>query len=217
MNGIPELSYKTQILIIILKRPEPLESPLKVSKVEERKKHFFWNGSIIWWLIYPTYSYPILRNIPLTVKVDASKSDVKIKRGYSAIKEILQFYTKNNSENLRAILQNLYEEKKKVCSKTEDLLFNIPFKDSNEIEYYMKSSPFIENTEICCLIPNVSTNTINVIYYFKIIASLDDIIAKNIELKMTVDFHPKSEKQSNWSIYNNFNNKVQKINQEKLI
>ena len=110
----------------------------------------------------------------------------------------------------------MYEETKSLCNKSEDLLFNIPFKDSNKIEYYMKSSPLGENTEICCLIPNVSTNTINVIYYIKVIAVPDDILAKNIELKMSVDFHSKDENQINRNIYDNFNNKIQKINSGEI-
>ena len=76
----------------------------------------------------------------------------------------------------------------------------------------MKSSPLGENTEICCLIPNVSTNTINAMYYIKIIAYPDDLLAKKIELKMNVDFYSKDENQSNKNIYDNFNSRVKKIN-----
>ena len=39
--NIPELSFKTQILLIILKKPNPYESPLKLSVTEERKKLLF--------------------------------------------------------------------------------------------------------------------------------------------------------------------------------
>lgn len=215
--NIPELSYKKQILLIILKRPDPIGYPLKETKIEERKKLLlFGAGPIKVEGSYPKSSYPILGNIPLTVKVDASKSNVLIKEVTVKLKRKLQFYNKNNSKILRSILQNMYEETKSLCNKSEDLLFNIPFKDSNKIEYYMKSSPLGENTEICCLIPNVSTNTINVIYYIKVIAVPDDILAKNIELKMSVDFHSKDENQINRNIYDNFNNQVQKINSGEI-
>ena len=210
--NIPELSYKTEILLLILKKPILLESPLKVIKIEERKKLlFFGNGSILIEGSYPTSSFPILGNIPLTVKVDASNSDVLIKEVTVKLKRKLQFYSKDNPKSTRDILQNMYEEKKKVCSKNEDILFNIPFKDSNEIEYSMNCSPLGENTEVCCLIPNVSTNTINVFYYIKIIADPDDLLAKKIELKMMVDFYSKEER-INRSIYDNFNNQIKKIN-----
>ena len=75
----------------------------------------------------------------------------------------------------------------------------------------MNCSPLGENTEVCCLIPNVSTNTINVFYYIKIIADPDDLLAKKIELKMMVDFYSKEER-INRSIYDNFNNQIKKIN-----
>ena len=211
--NIPELSFKTQILLIILKKPDPHQSPLKQSVIEERKKFLvFGNGSIILEGSYPKSSFPILGTIPLTVSIDASNSDVLIKEVTVKLKRKLQFFGKNKIKSTRSILQNMYEEKKKICSKSEELLFNIPFKDSNEIEYYMKSSPLGENTEICCLIPNVSTNTINVMYYIKIIADPDDLLAKKIELKMNVDFYSKDENESNKNIYDNFNSQVKKIN-----
>ena len=212
--NIQELAFKTRILLIILKRPDPHERPLKFKVVEERKKLLlFGTGSIIVEGSYPKYSYPILGNIPLTVKIDASKSNVLIKDVTVKLKRKLEFYSKTNNKISKTILQNMYVETRKVCSKSEDLLFNIPFKDSKEIEYYMTSSPLGENTEICCLIPNITTNTMNVKYYIKISADPDDLLAKKIELKMNVDFYSKDdENQSNINIYDNFNNQVNKIN-----
>ena len=211
--NIPELSYKTKILLIILKKPCPLSSPLRISKEEERKKFIlFGSGSIFVEGSYPKSSFPILGNIPLTVRVDASKSDVLIKDVTVKLKRKLQFYSKGRLNSMRTILQDMYEEKKKVCSKCEDLLFNIPFKDSNEIEYNLKSSALGENTEICCLLPNVNTNIMNVIYYIKIIADPDDLLAKKIELKMMVDFHSKDDDNLNTTVFNNFNNQINKIN-----
>jgi hypothetical protein len=49
-------------------------------------------------------------------------------------------------------------------------------------------------------------------YYIKIIAYPDDLLAKKIELKMNVDFYSKDENQSNKNIYDNFNSRVKKIN-----
>ena len=211
--NIPELNYKTKILLIILKRPNYIDKPLKITKVEERKKLLlFGNGSIKIEASCPTNSFPILGIIPLTVTVDASKSDVLISEVTVKLKRKLQFSAKDNIRSTRSILQNMYEEKKKVCSKSENLLFNIPFKDNNSIEYYLNSSPLGENTEICCLIPNVSTNTINVIYYIKIIADPDDLLAKKIELKLNIDFHSKNDKQKNNNIYDDFNDKINQIN-----
>ncbi len=185
--NIPELFYKTKILLLILKKPCLLESPLTVTTTEERKKFLlFGKGSIIVEGSYPTSSYPILGNIPLTVRIDASSSDVIIKEVTVKLKRKLQFYSKTNLKSTRDILQNMYEEKKKVCSKYEDLHFNIPFKDSNEIEYSMNCSALGNNTEVCCLLPNISTNTINVIYYIKIIADPDDLLAKKIEFTFSV-------------------------------
>ena len=210
--NIPELFYKTKILLLILKKPCLLESPLTVTTTEERKKFLlFGKGSIIVEGSYPTSSYPILGNIPLTVRIDASSSDVIIKEVTVKLKRKLQFYSKTNLKSTRDILQNMYEEKKKVCSKYEDLHFNIPFKDSNEIEYSMNCSALGNNTEVCCLLPNISTNTINVIYYIKIIADPDDLLAKKIELKMMVDFYSKDEK-INRNVYDNFNKQIKKIN-----
>jgi hypothetical protein len=182
-------------------------------KIEERKKLLlFGTGSILVEGVYPKYSYAILGTIPLTVKIDASKSDVVIGEVTVKLKRKLEFFSKNNIKSTRSILQNMYEEKKKVCSKTEDLLFNIPFRDSNEIEYYKNSCPLGENVEMCCLIPNVSTNSINVMYYIKVIADPDDLLAKKIEFKMPVDFHSKDENQMNRAIFDNFNDQVKKIN-----
>jgi hypothetical protein len=211
--NIPELKYKKKILIIILKKPKYIDGPLKMTVFEERKKLLlFGNGSIKVEALAPQNSFPILGTIPLTVTVDASKSDVLIKGVTVKLKRKLHFFSKNNIKSTRNIIQNMYEEKKKVCSKKEELLFNIPFKDSKEIEYYMKSSPLGEDTEICCLIPNVSINTITVIYYIKIIADPDDLLAKRIELKLNIDFHSKSENQKNNNIYDNFNKQINKIN-----
>ena len=207
--NIQELSYKTRILLIILKKPDPSERPLNMIKIEERKKLLlFGTGSILVEGVYPKYSYAILGTIPLTVKIDASKSDVVIGEVTVKLKRKLEFFSKNNIKSTRSILQNMYEEKKKVCSKTEDLLFNIPFRDSNEIEYYKNSCPLGENVEMCCLIPNVSTNSINVMYYIKVIADPDDLLAKKIEFKMPVDFHSKDENQMNRAIFDNFNDQV---------
>ena len=211
--NIPELSYKNKILLIIQKKPSIMNIPLKVSKEEERKKFIlFGSGSILIEGSYPTYSFPILGNIPLTVRVDASKSDVLIKDVTVKLKRKLQFYSKAKLNCSRTILENMYEEKKKVCSKSEDILFNIPFKDSNEIEYNLACTPLGENTQICCLIPNVDTNTLNVFYYIKIIADPDDLLAKKIELKMPIDFHSKDEDTENRSVYDNFNNQLHQIN-----
>lgn len=214
--NIPELSYKNKILLIIQKKPSILKIPLKVSKQEERKKFIlFGSGSILIEGSYPKYSFPILGTIPLTVKVDASKSDVLIKDVTVKLKRKLQFYSKTKLNNVRTILENMYEEKKKVCSKSEDLLFNIPFKDSNEIEYNLKCTPLGENTQICCLIPNVDTNTMNVYYYIKITADPDDLLAKKIELKMEVDFQSKDDDTDNRTVYDNFDNQLHQINSGK--
>ena len=211
--NIPELSYKNKILLLIQKKPNIMKIPLKESRVEERKKFIlFGSGSILVEGSYPTYTFPILGTIPLTVRVDASKSDVLIKDVTVKLKRKLQFYSKAKLNSVRTILENMYEEKKKVCSKTEDLLFNIPFKDSNEIEYNLKCTPLGENTEICCLIPNVDTNTINVFYYIKITADPDDLLAKKIEIKMPIDFHSKDDNTDNRTAYDNFNNQLHQIN-----
>ena len=104
------------------------------------------------------------------------------------------------------------KKKKNVSSKSEDILFNIPFKDGPDIKYNTQSSALGENTEICCLIPNVQTSTIKVIYYIKITAEPDDLLAKKIELKMMVDFYSKDQDQLNSTVYDSFNNQVRKIN-----
>jgi hypothetical protein len=128
--------------LIILKKPDPHQSPLKQSLIEERKKLLlFGKGSILLEGSYKKSSFPILGTIPLTVSIDASNCDVFIKEVTVKLKRKLQFFGKNIIKSTRSILQNIYEEKRKICSKSEELLFNIPFKDSNEIEYYMKSSP----------------------------------------------------------------------------
>ena len=78
--------------------------------------------------------------------------------------------------------------------------------------YALACTPLGENTQICCLIPNVDTNTLNVFYYIKIIADPDDLLAKKIELKMPIDFHSKDEDTENRSVYDNFNNQLHQIN-----
>jgi hypothetical protein len=210
---IDELAFTKKILLIILKRPCLLQSPLRMSVVEERKKFLlFGSGKIVVEGSYPKSSFPILGTIPLTVKVDASKSDVLIKNVVVKLKRKLDFYSKDRLKSIRSILQNMYEEKKSVSSKSEDILFNIPFKDGTDIKYNMKSSALGENTEICCLIPNVQTSTIKVAYYIKITAEPDDLLAKKIELKMMVDFYSKDQDQLNTTVYDNFNNQIAKIN-----
>ncbi len=214
---IAELSFSSKILLVILKRPCQLQSPLKVSVFEERKKLLvFGSGKIMVEGSYPKSSFPILGNIPLTVKVDASKSDVLIKAVTVKLKRKLEFFSNNKIKSKRTILQNMYEEKKDVCSKCEDILFNIPFKDGVDIQYNFKSSPLGENAELCCLIPNVTTNTMNVSYYIKIIADPDYLLSKKIELKMMVDFYSKDQNQLNTTVYDNFGNQVNKINSGEL-
>ena len=210
---IDELAFTKKILLIILKRPCLLQSPLRMSVSEERKKFLlFGSGKIVVEGLYPKSSFPILGTIPLTVKVDASKSDVLIKSVVVKLKRKLEFYSKDKLKSMRSILQDMYEEKKNVSSKSEDILFNIPFKDGPDIKYNTQSSALGENTEICCLIPNVQTSTIKVIYYIKITAEPDDLLAKKIELKMMVDFYSKDQDQLNSTVYDSFNNQVRKIN-----
>ena len=112
--SIPELNYKNKILLIILKRPKYIDRPLTITKVEERKKLLlFGNGSIKIEASCPTNSFPILGIIPLTVIVDASKSDVLINEVTVKLKRRLEFSAKDNIRSTRSILQNMYEEKKK--------------------------------------------------------------------------------------------------------
>ena len=90
------MSFKTQILLNILKKPDPHQSPLKISIIKERKKLLlFGNGSILLEGSYPKTSFPILGTIPLTVSKDASNSDDLIKEVTVKLKRKLQFFGKN--------------------------------------------------------------------------------------------------------------------------
>ena len=108
----------------------------------------------------------------------------------------------------------MYYETRKVNSKKEKFLFSIPFKDGNEIKYHFNKNIFSSNEEICSVLPNVSTNSINLVYYIKIIASLDNITNKKIKLKMFVDFISKDPKNNK---KNNFEQNLNKISSKTKI
>ena len=210
---IPELNYEKQILIIIQKPPNKLQSPLLVKAEEDRKKYLiFGGGRIKVEGSYPTSSYPALGTIPVTVSVDASQSDVKIKNVTVKLKRKLEFYYKNSEDAKKKYLQLMYYETKKVNEIKEKIIFNIPFKDGNDIEYENSTTLGDKVNEICCLLPNVETDTIKVSYYIKIIAVLDGLLVKNIKLKMTVDFHSKDEKKKNENAFDFFSERVTLIN-----
>ena len=210
---IPELEYETQILIIIQKPPNKLQSPLTVKAEEAQKKYILFDaGKIIIEGSYPKSSYPALGTIPLNVLVDTSKSEFKIKEITIKLKRSLEFrYKKSKSSKIKK-LELLYYETKKMSGIKENILFNIPFKDGNDIEYYTSNSTIYENQEMFCLLPNVDTDMIKVCYYIKIIAVVDGLLAKNIELKMMVDFQSKDEKSKNKNVFDFFGKRVTLIN-----
>ena len=210
---IPELEFETQILIIIQKPPNKLQSPLTIKAEEEQKKFILFDaGKIIIEASYPKSSYPALGTIPLTVSVDTSQSEYKIKDITVKLKRRLEFSYKKSTNPKRKILELLYYEIKKVNEIKEKFLFNIPFKDGKDIEYYTSNSMIDENQEIFCLLPNVDTDMIKVYYYIKIIAVVDGLLAKNIEIKMMVDFYSKDEKTKNKNVFDFFGRKVTLIN-----
>ena len=210
---IPELDFYTQILIIIQKPPFKLQSPLTVKAEEERKQYIFFGGRrIVIEGSYPQSSYIPLDTIPITVSVDTSESNFRVKDVTVKLKRKLQFYYKNSDKPKRNILQLMYYETKKVNDKKEKILFNIPFKDGNDIEYYNPNSLVDKVGEICCLLPNVNTDIIVIFYYIKIIAVLDGLLAQNIKLRMMVDFFSKDEKNKNKNAFDFLEEKVTSIN-----
>ena len=214
---IPELDYENQILIIIQKPPIPNQKPIIESVEEERNKFIFFNkGRIRIEASCQKSSYAVLSIIPLTVMVDATQSSITIKEVTVKLKRKLEFNYLNKPKNKKKFLQVMYYETKKVGDTKENILFNIPFKDGNDIEYYFANSTFKKNSEICCLLPDTDTDTINVSYYFKIIGILNDAFAKNIELKLFVAFHSKDEKKPNEKVYRNFSRKVTMINEKQI-
>ena len=101
--------------------------------MKKEKKFYFW----VWLnfsrgISYPKSSFPILGTIPLIVKIDPSNG-VLIKEITVKLKRKLQFFDKDSSKNKRSILQNMDEQTKAVSNKSEELLFNIPFKDCKDI------------------------------------------------------------------------------------
>ena len=214
---IPELDYETQIFIIIQKLPTKLPIPLKLKKEEEIRKYIFFSGGRIKVeSSYPKSSYPILGKIPLTVSVDSSQSDNKIKEVNIKLKRKLEFFYKNSKKSKKKYLQVMYYESKKVNGIKENIEFNIPFKDGKDIEYYKENSMVNTDSEICCLIPNVNTDTIKVIYYIKISAIVEGLFNKNISLKMIVDFQSKDDKKKNKIVYDYFQERVTLINDGRI-
>ena len=214
---IPDLDYTNQIFIIIQKSPSCLSYPLKLIKEEDSKKYLILKGGKIKVeSSYPQYSYPILGKIPLSVSVDASQSETRVKEITVKLKRKIEFKYKNSEKINKNIIQNMYYETKKVNSKKENLEFIINFKDGGDTEYYLSQSMFETNEEICCMLPNVTTKIINLYYYIKIIANIDGILNKNIKLKMLVDFHSKDESKLNNKVYDNFGKTIVKIKEGQI-
>ena len=214
---IPELSIEKQVLIIIQKYPDKVQRILKVANEEDKKKYPGKNGGITRVeASYPQYSYPALGNIPLTVLVNSSGSDTKIKEVIIKLKRLLEFKSKNSEKVDKRILQVMYSETRKIKEKTENILFNIPFKDGKEIDFCFSKSMYRTKDEISCILPNVNTNIIKVSYYIKIIAIPSGLFNKNIELKLNVDFHSKGENNLNEKVFDNFGKTIVKINNGKI-
>ena len=210
---IPELNYETQILIIIQKLPTKLLIPLKLEAEEENKKYIFFSGGRIKIEASITQpSFPILGNIPLTVSVDASQNSVKVKEIIIKLKRKLEFFYKNSPKSKKKYMQLMYHESKKVKEMKENIKFNIPFKDGKDIQYYTSNSMVNTDTEICCLLPNVVTDTIKVFYFIKIKAVVEGLFNKNISLKMIIDFHSKDDKKKNKNVYDYFGERFSLIN-----
>ena len=214
---IPELNIEKQVLIIIQKNPDKVQRILKVANEEDKKKYAGKNGGITRVeASYPQYSYPALGNIPLTVLVNSSGSDTKIKEVIVKLKRLLEFKSKNSEKVDKRILQVMYSETRKIKEKTENILFNIPFKDGKEIDFCFSKSMYRTKDEISCILPNVNTNIIKVSYYIKIIAIQSGLFNKNIELKLNVDFHSKGENNLNEKVFDNFGKTIVKINNGKI-
>ena len=214
---IPELDSEKQILIIIQKYPDKVQRLLKIAKEEDTKKSFTKKGGIIRIeASYPKYSFPILSNMPVSVFVKASNGDVKVKEVNINLKRLVEYKNKNSDKIYKRIKQTMFSETRKIKDNEENLLFQIPFKDGKDVNYYFSKTMYGTKDEICCILPNVETNIINVSYYIKIVAIPNAWFNKNIDLKLNVDFHSKGEKNLNDEVFNNFRQTVVKINSGKL-
>ena len=209
---IPELGAEKQILIIIQKSPDKTNRILKIVEEGDYKN----GGKIRVEASYPKYSFPILSIIPVQVYINALKSEVKIKEVNVNLKRLVEFKNKNSNKIAKTIKESMFLEKRKTTEKEENLLFNIPFKDGKNINYYFSQSTYGTKDEICCILPNVNTDIINVSYYIKISVIPFGFNNKNIELKLNVDFHSKGENKLNEDVFNNFGKTIVKINKGNL-
>lgn len=157
---VPELDTEKQILIIIQKSPDTVNHLLKIVKEENYKN----GGKIRIEASYPKYSFPIQSNIPVKVYVNASKSEVKVKEVNVLLKRVVEYKNKISNKIAKTIKQNMYSEKRKISENEENLSFDIPFKDGKDISYYFSQSMYGTKDEICCILPNINTDIINVFY-----------------------------------------------------
>ena len=196
---IPVLDFEKQTLIFVQKIPSPLQNPLKADKE-------FGNIKIIGTLIQS--SYAALGKIDLSVSVDMSESDKKIKEITVKLKRKLELKHKNSQNVKKKIIQILYYETKKISDIKEILNFNIPFKDGSDIKYDFSESKFKTNEEISKFLPNVKTNAIDVFYYIKIKPNVSGFSSKEIDLKLDVDYYIKDEDKILFKINNKVNENV---------
>ena len=167
---------------------------------------------------YPQSSFPALSPIPISVFLNSSESDMKIKEVVVSLNRLLEFKYKGSDKIYKKILQVMYKEKREIKDNNniENFLFNIPFKDGKDINFNFSKSIYGTKDEVSCLLPNGNTNIIKVSYYVKIMAIPYGFFNKNIELKLTVDFYSKDKNDLNENVFNNFDKTVVKINSGKL-
>jgi len=206
---IPELNAEKKVLIIIQKLPDKVQRLLKIAKEE---KNIWMEAS------YPQSSFSALSHIPISVFLNSSESEMKIKEVIVSLNRVLEFKYKNSDKVYKKILQVMCKEKREIKENNniENFLVNIPFKDGKDITFNFSKSIYGIKDEVSCLLPNVNTNIINVSYYVKIMAVPYGFFNKNIELKLTVDFYSKDKNNLNENIFNNFDKTVVKINNGKL-
>ena len=193
---IPVLEFEKQTLIFVQKLPSPIQNPLKAEKE-------FGNIKITGTLTQP--SYAALGKIDLSVSVDMSESDKKIKEITVKLKRKLELKHKSSQNVKKKILQILYYETRKISNIKETLNFNIPFKDGSDIKYDFSDSKFKTNEEISKFLPNVKTNAMDVCYYIKIKPNVTGFSSKETDLKLDVDYYIKDEDKILFQINNKVN------------
>lgn len=179
--SINELSLQTQAFIIIRKPAILLESPLSFSLSSPTKVlGLFDQGPIKIEASYPTNSYGFFSFIPINIKIDSTKSKLKVKRLKTALKRKIKFlqHVKENSSLIW--VDDLFSVEEEVSEKLVNYNYNIQVIEPDNIynRYCITNTGinFGDKRQIITFLPSLFTSMLLCEYYIQIDVSFDALI-----------------------------------------